>query len=424
MSDANRLVIVGASYAGMQLAATARELGYEGEICMVGDEPDFPYQRPPLSKGFLTGKLAADKLPLRSPAFYSENRIEVLLGTRAARVDVDAREVQLDDGRSLAYDWLALTTGARCRTLPVPGAGLEGVLTLRTRSDAERIASLAAGVKTACVIGGGFIGLEVASALQALGVQVTVVEAQERLLARNFPAVMSDYVAASHRRRGVQIELGRGVKALHGKDGAVGRVAEVELSDGTRIPCALAVVGIGVVPNDELAREAGIETDNGILVDACGRTSAERVLAAGDVANMRLPAWGAVASPGRYRLESIQAANDGAKACASVVAGNPTPCNAVPWFWSDQYELKFQMAGLPHPDDEIVVRGNMEGDRFSLFYLRDGLVAAVHTVNRPAEHMLSRKLIAAGAGVTAAQVADESFDLKSALSAPVAAQAS
>ncbi|RJG04766.1 pyridine nucleotide-disulfide oxidoreductase [Noviherbaspirillum cavernae] len=412
MSNDAPLIIAGASYAGLQLAATARELGYAGRIIMVGDERHLPYQRPPLSKGLLTGKTTADKLPLRSEEFYRENGIETLLNQRVTRIEPDQRRVHLADGGTLDYAWLALMTGARCRPLPVPGAELNGVHMLRTLGDGLRIAEYAKQVKTACVIGGGFIGLEVASALQTCGVQVTVIEAQPRLLARNFPLLMSDYVLRAHRARGVQVELGRGVRTLHGDNG---RVAAVELTDGTRIACELVVAGIGVVPNDELAREAGIATDNGILVDACGRTSVERILAAGDVANMQLPSWGPDDSAGRYRLESIQAANDGAKACASVIAGQPKPCTTVPWFWSDQFELKFQMAGLPQASDEIVVRGDISSNKFSLFYLRGGHVAAVHTVNRPAEHMLSRRLIAANAALAPRQAADEGFDLKSIL---------
>lgn len=416
MSDDASLIIAGASYAGLQIATSARDLGYEGRIVMVGDEPHLPYQRPPLSKGLLTGKSTAEKLVIRNEEFYRDNRIDLRLGQRVTRISPEQRTVQLGDGRVLDYGWLALTTGARCRPLNVPGADLDGVIALRTQDDGLRIARYATAVKSACVIGGGFIGLEVAAALQSSGVRVTVVEAQSRLLARNFPPAMSDYVLRAHCTRGVRVELGRGVLALHGADG---HVTSVELSDGVTIPCELVVIGIGVVPNAELAAEAGIATDNGILVDACGRTSVERILAAGDVANMLLPSWGAETSAARYRLESIQAANDGARACASVVVGKPEPCKAVPWFWSDQFDLKFQMAGLPAPADEMVIRGDTSSNRFSAFYLRNGHVAATHTVNRPVEHMLSRRLIAAGLRLAKEQIQDENFDLKSAL-APAA----
>lgn len=407
MPGTKTLVIVGASYAGVQFAATARELGFEEPITILGDERHAPYQRPPLSKGLLTGKTTLDQLPLRGPDFFTQNCIDLQLGQRASAVDAGARTVTLADGRTLDYGWLALTTGARCRPLTVPGAELDGVLELRTLDDALRVAEAANRTKRACVIGGGFIGLEVASALRTRGVEVTVVEAQPHLLTRSFPPLMSAYVENAHRRRGIELLTGRGVRALHGSNG---HVDAVELTDGHRVDCDLVVLGVGVLPNVELAQAAGIAVDNGIVVDAFGRTSAPRVLSAGDVASMALsPVPG---GPTRVRLESIQAANDGARAAASVVVGREQPNTAVPWFWSDQFDLKFQMAGLPAHGDEVVTRGDIASDKFSLFYLRDGVLVGAHSVNKPAEHMQSRKLIAARAQPTAAQLADTSFDLK------------
>ena len=407
MAAAHPLVIVGASYAGVQLAASARELGFEERIVIVGDEVHAPYQRPPLSKGLLTGKTSVDNLALRGPDFFAQNAIDLMLGRRATALDPGARSVRLDDGAVLDYGWLALATGARCRPFALPGSTLEGVLDLRTLDDALRIADAAGRTERACVIGGGFIGLEVASALRARGAEVTVVEAQPHLLARAFPPLMSSYVENAHRRRGVALLTGRGVRALHG---AQGRVAAVELDDGTRIDCDLVVLGIGVLPNAELAQQAGIAVDNGIVVDMLGRTSAPRVLAAGDVASMALPPAPGV--PARMRLESIQSANDGARALASLVVGREAPCTAVPWFWSDQFDLKLQMTGLAAPGDEVVLRGDMASDRFSVFYLRQGTLVAAHSVNKPAEHMQSRKLIGARARLGADQLADPSFDLK------------
>ncbi|MCU4119635.1 NAD(P)/FAD-dependent oxidoreductase [Variovorax sp. N23] len=408
MPGAKTLVIVGASYAGVQLAATARELGFEEPITILGDERHLPYQRPPLSKGLLTGKTTVDQLQLRGPDFFTQNRIDLQLGQRAAAVDAGARTVTLADGRTLDYGWLALTTGARCRPFAVPGAELDGVLELRTLDDALRVADAAGRTKRACVIGGGFIGLEVASALRTRGVEVTVVEAQPHLLTRSFPPIMSAYVENAHRRRGIELLTGRGVRALHGSNG---HVDAVELADGHRVDCDLVVLGVGVLPNVELAQAAHLAVDNGIVVDAFGRTSAPRVLSAGDVASMTIaPVPG---GPTRVRLESIQAANDGARAAASVVVGREQPNTAVPWFWSDQFDLKFQMAGLPMHGDEVVTRGDIASDKFSLFYLRDGVLVGAHSVNKPAEHMHSRKLIAARAQPTAAQLADTSFDLKS-----------
>lgn len=407
MPGAKTLVIVGASYAGVQLAATARELGFEEPITILGDERHAPYQRPPLSKGLLTGKTTLDQLQLRGPDFFTQNRIDLQLGQRAAAVDAGARTVTLADGRTLGYGWLALTTGARCRPFTVPGAELDGVVELRTLDDALRVADAANRTKRACVIGGGFIGLEVASALRTRGVEVTVVEAQPHLLTRSFPPIMSAYVENAHRRRGIELLTGRGVRALHGTNG---QVDAVELTDGHRVDCDLVVLGVGVLPNVELAQAARLAVDNGIVVDAFGRTSAPRVLSAGDVASMAIaPVPG---GPTRVRLESIQAANDGARAAASVVVGREQPNTAVPWFWSDQFDLKFQMAGLPVHGDEVVTRGDIASDKFSLFYLRDGVLVGAHSVNKPAEHMQSRKLIAARAQPTATQLADSSFDLK------------
>lgn len=409
MADA--LVIVGASYAGVQLAASARELGFDAPIVLLGDEPHAPYQRPPLSKGLLTGKTAVDQLALRGPGFFAEQNIALRLGTRATALDLAARRVQLADGSHLDYGWLALTTGARCRPLPVPGAALHGVHELRTLDDALAVHAAVSGARAgtrACVVGGGFIGLEVAAALTATGAQVTVIEGQTRLLARSFPPSMSEYVAAAHRQRGVALELGRGVESLLGN--ATGHVEAVLLDDGRRLDCELVVLGIGVLPNVELAEAAGIACAGGILVDGCGRTSAPNVLAAGDVANMELP--NLPGNLGRLRLESIQAANDGARAAASVLVGRPQPLTAVPWFWSEQHELKLQMAGIPAHGDETVLRGDMAEDRFTLFYLRDGALVAAHSVNRPAEHMLARKLIAHRARIPVETLADPAADLK------------
>lgn len=406
-ADGRALVIVGASYAGVQLAATARERGFEERIVIVGNEPHAPYQRPPLSKGLLTGKTSADQLALRGPGFFEENRIELALGRLAEAIDPGARTVQLQGGGTLRYGWLALATGARCRPLDVPGAGLDGVLQLRTLDDALRVVEAAPAARRACVIGGGFIGLEVASALRAQGVEVAVVEAQPHLLARSVAPRMSAFIEAAHRRRGVELAMGTAVRRLVGRHG---RVAAVELADGRRIDCDLVVLGIGVLPNIELAQHAGMVVGNGILTDAAGRTSAPGVLAAGDVACTALPP--VPGGPALARLESIQAANDGARAAASVVVDRVQPNTAVPWFWSDQFDLKLQMAGLPMPGDEVVLRGDVEAERFSLFYLRSGAVVAAHSVNRPAEHMQGRKLIAAGARCTAAELADPAFDLK------------
>lgn len=404
------LVIIGASYAGLQMAASARELGFEEPIVIVGDESHAPYQRPPLSKALLAGKTTADKLNLRPADFFEKNRIDLRLGRRAVSLDAGRRSVTLEGGDTLDYGWLMLATGARCRPLTLPGRELQGVHDLRTLDDALQVAAAADRCRRAVVIGGGFIGLEVASALRTRGAEVTVIEAQPHLLTRTFPPAMSAFVENAHRSRGIDLRTGHGVQALHG---SAGQVCAVELNDGTRIACDLVVLGIGVLPNSEMAAAAGLRVERGIVTDLCGRTSADRVLAVGDVADVTQ------ADGSRVRLESIQAANDGARAAAGLLVGKDTPNTALPWFWSDQFDLKIQMAGLHAPDDEVVVRGDMASEKFSVFYLRGGALVATHGVNKASEHMMARRLITAGATATAAQLADESFDLKGLL-APAA----
>lgn len=410
-TESASLVIVGASYAGTQLAASAREQGFGGPIVLIGDEHHAPYQRPPLSKGMLTGKAGKDQLALRGAGFYAKQGIELRLGARVTSLDLGARCVELADGHRMPYGWLALATGARCRPLPVPGADLQGVHQLRTLDDALALQRMLARCERICVIGGGFIGLEVAAALTGAGIQATVVESAPRLLARSLPLPMSDYLAAMHLERGVVLELGQRVRALTGRQG---RVTAVRLDDGRELACDGVVVGIGVQPNVELAEAAGIVCDNGILVDALCRTSAPNVLAVGDVANMLQPPR---RDAPRARFESIQAASDGARAAASVLVGRPQPLSAVPWFWSEQYDLRLQMAGQPSADDLPVLRGEIPGNRFTWFYLRDGAVVAAHSINQAAEHMLARRLIATQARIPAAVLADPAADLKSFASA-------
>ncbi len=347
------------------------------------------------------------QLALRAPEFYARKGIDLRLGKRVEALDLASRRVRLEDGSHLDYGWLALTMGARCRTLPVPGTDLRGVHMLRTFDDALVVQESLVACRSACIVGGGFIGLEVAGTLAAAVAQVCVVESQPRLLARAFPHFISDYVASAHRQRGVTLELGRTVRALTGREG---HVEGVVLDDGRVLDCDLVVIGIGVVPNMELAQAAGIACGDGILVVALGRTSVPNVLAAGDVASMEGGPFRGTSS--HARLESIQAASDGARAAASGLVDRPEPVSTVPWFWSDQHDLNFQMAGVPEPGDHAVVRGEFASDRLTVFYLRGGLVAAAHSVNRPAEHMLARRLIARGAHIPTDVLADVSADLK------------
>jgi 3-phenylpropionate/trans-cinnamate dioxygenase ferredoxin reductase subunit len=409
----NTLVVVGASYAGVQLAASARELGFDGRIVLLGDEPDAPYQRPPLSKGFLTGSFAETRLPLRSQAFFDEEKIEWMPSTRATHIDRERREIELHDGSRIAYRHLALTTGARVRKLDCPGATLGAVHYLRDLRDARRLAQTARTTRRAVVIGGGYIGLEAAASLRQQGLDVTVVETEPRLLARVASPWLSGFMLRAHMEHGVVFEFGRKVVALHDADGSV----SVELDDGRRHVCDLVVVGIGVIPNTELAADCGLNVAGGVMVDACARTSDPSIVAAGDCASF-VPHW-APRGASACRVESVQNANDMAKTAAATIVGRPEAYRALPWFWSDQYDLKLQMAGVNAGFTDYAMRGFVEDKRFSLFYFRDDKLIAVDSINRPQDHMFARKVLANGARVSPDAVRDPAFDLKALASSDV-----
>ena len=401
-----RLVIVGASYAGLQLAASARESGHDGDIVLIGDEPHAPYQRPPLSKGFLTGSFAEERLPLRSPAFYGEMRIQWMPSTRALRIDRERKQIELHDGARLAYDHLALTTGARVRKLDCKGASHDAVYYLRDLRDARRLVERTQTARRAVVVGGGYIGLEAAASLRQKGLDVTVVETEARVLARVASPSISVIMQRAHTRHGVSLALGRKVVAIH--DVADG--VAVELDDGARLSCDLVVVGIGVLPNTELAAGCGLEVAGGIVVDACARTSDPSIVAAGDCAAF-VPYW-APAGSAACRIESVQNANDMARTAAASVLGRSEPYRAVPWFWSDQYDLKLQMAGVNTGFTDFAVRGSIDEGKFSLFYFRDDTLVAVDSINRPQDHMLARKLLSTGTRLSVEDINDPGFDLK------------
>jgi len=385
----DRLVVIGASHAGCRLAFAAREEGFEGEVVLIGAETAPPYQRPPLSKGYLKGTVPLAALRLKSDAAFAEARITLRLGTTVTAIDRAAKEVVLADGERLAYSKLALTTGARVRRLSVPGADLDGVLHMRDLADADALAVAAKAGRRAVVVGGGFIGLEAAASLRGLGLDVTVVEAEPRLSARVFPPRLSEWLRDLHEAHGVTIRLGAQVVEILGQDG---HVTGARLADGTKISCDLVVVGIGVIPADDLARDAGLAVDRGVLVDASALTADPDVAAAGDCARHPNP-W--APRPGSVIvLESVQNAADQARVAAAALLGRPTVHDAVPWFWSDQYDAKIQMAGLPDPDDEILLRGDPASGRFSLLHLRDGRLAAVDSVGWLQDHMAARRLLA------------------------------
>jgi 3-phenylpropionate/trans-cinnamate dioxygenase ferredoxin reductase component len=398
------LIVIGASYAGLQIALSARSAGHDGAILLIGDEPYLPYQRPPLSKGFLTGKVAESTLPIRPLQVLEQNRIEPLTGVRVTAIDRAARRVTTSDGRSFAYGKLGLAVGCRPRLLPVAGADLDGVLYLRTLDDAIALKARMPEAQSVAIIGGGFIGLEIAASLAQLGKEVTVIEALPRVLARALPVRLSEFLSQTHSRAGVRLLTQTTVRAL---EGDAGHVRSVLLSDGTRCPADFAIVGIGVVPNVELAGAAGLSCQDGIVIDAYARTDDPTIVAAGDCT--RHP--NRFAPTGPIRLESVQNALDQAKTAGATLAGVLKPYDAVPWFWSDQYDLKLQMVGLSEGHDEAVMRGAPEEQKFSVFYFRQGALIGIDSINRPGDHMAGRQLIPAGTPLTPQQAADPNFDL-------------
>lgn len=402
------IVIVGAGQAGLQVAESLRKGGYEGALTLAGEERHPPYQRPPLSKKYLAGDFADERLYFRPLAHYAKLDVALALATRVAAIDRAGSRVLLADGTALPYEGLALTTGARVRPLPVPGGDLPRVCYLRGLDDAQRLQARLAAARRVVVIGGGFIGLEVAATARARGCEVHVVEALERLMARVMPPLLSEFFADLHRARGVDLHLATGVDAI--VDTSPGLT--VQLAGGAALPADLVVAGIGVLPNQELAQAAGLACAHGIVVDEFARTSDPRIVAAGDCTVHRNLRYARL-----HRLESVQNAVDQAKVAAATLLGKPQAYADLPWFWSDQYEVKLQMAGLSDGHDDYVLRGAPSPAGFSVFYFAAGRLVAVHSLNKPGDHMLARRLLASETPVTPAQAADVSFDLKTLLAA-------
>jgi 3-phenylpropionate/trans-cinnamate dioxygenase ferredoxin reductase component len=402
------VVIVGGGQAGFQTASSLRSERYDGPIRLICEEPRIPYQRPPLSKAFVLGKQDQGRLSLRPESYYQDHDIGLLTGERAVSIDRSARVIQTASGERIPYDTLVLALGARNRRLTVPGAALDGVCYLRTLTEAVELKQRLENARQVVVIGGGFIGLEIAASARTLGKPVTVLEALPRLMARVVAPEVSEFFRAAHAARGVAVRLGAQVQEIR-EDGRA--VQDVILGDGSTIPADMVVVGIGVVPNVDLAREAGLDAaaapPHGISVDEFLRTSDPRIFAIGDCAEYHNAFAG-----GRVRLESVQNAVDQAVCVARTIVGKPAPYHAAPWFWSDQFDLRLQMVGLPVGHDRVVVRGTPEAGKFSVFYFTGGRLRAVDSVNSPADHMAARKMIAAGTTLTPDQAADESVNLK------------
>ncbi len=403
-ADAFDLLVIGASYAGLAIAAAAREAGFAGTIGLAGDEAELPYQRPPLSKGFLLGKAGAH-LPLKAASFFAEADIAFLPRRHAVTLDREARQVHFADGSVLGYGQLALATGARAAALRCEGATLDGVLALRSLDDAHSLNARLSAARAIVIIGGGFIGLEVASAAVTLGKQVTVIEAGPRLIGHAVAPEISAYLQGVHERQGVAIRLDTRVARIEGEGG---KVTAVLCADGSRLPCDLVLAAVGAVPNVEMAAAAGLAMEDGIAVDEYGRTSDPLIFAAGDCTSHPN-----VHARRRLRLSSVQNANDQGRIVGATIAGRVEPHAAVPWFWSDQYDVKLQMVGLGVPGGPSVVRGSPAEGRFSLFRYDGPRLVAIESINRPADHMMGRRLIAAGLSPTPEQAADPAFDLRS-----------
>ncbi|MEO5326258.1 FAD-dependent oxidoreductase [Mesorhizobium sp. CC13] len=404
----NGVVIVGAGHAGVQAAASLREEGYDGPVILLGDESELPYHKPPLSKTFIKDP-AAQPQPLRGEVFYSGHSIDFRPGSLVEGIDVAAQRLALAGGQDLAYDHLVLATGSRPRVLPLQGSDLAGVLSLRSVADARLIRDHSTASEDVVVIGGGFIGLEIAATLAAGGRRVTVVEALDRLLGRAVAPLIAEHVRKRLEASGVRILLGTTIERIEGDNG---HVAGAMTSAGERLPAKMVVIGIGVVPNVELAQAAGLAVANGVRIDGRMRSSVENILAVGDNANFRHWQTGA-----DVRLESVQNATDQAKLAARTIVGHDGDYTAVPWFWSDIGDMKLQMVGLTMGSDRQVLSGDPSENRFSVYHFIADRLAAIESVNRPADHMLGRKMLGLGFSPTAEMVAGGAEALKAALAA-------
>ncbi len=411
MSDHFDVLIVGAGQAGAQAAISLRQGGFEGMIGIVGDEPELPYERPPLSKDYLAGEKLFERMLLRPANFWAERNVELRPGSRITRIDAEARVAEAADGTRIGYGRLIWAAGGSPRALPVPGGNLAGVHMIRARADVDRLKGELANAERIAVIGGGYIGLEAAAVLRKLGKQVTVIEALDRVLARVAGEPVSRFYEAEHRAHGVEVRTGQQIVELVGTDG---RVTAVRFGPGMPdLPCDLVIVGIGIVPSIAPLAEAGAATGNGVEVDEYCRTSLDGVFAIGDCANHA----NAFASGARIRLESVQNAVDQAKVAAGAILGDPKPYRAVPWFWSNQYDLKLQTVGLSLGHDETVLRGSPEARSFSLIYLKGGRVIALDCINAARDYAQGRALVEAGLVADKAALADPGVPLKSLLPA-------
>lgn len=397
------VVIVGAGQAGYQLAASLRQEGFTGEVTLIGDEAGLPYQRPPLSKAYLLGNIGAGNLRFRPAEFFADNRIN-LLHEQVTAIDRTNRRVTVASGQAIAYEHLVLATGAHNRVLPVPGADLDGVFGLKTLADADALAPLVKQARNVVVVGAGFIGLEFAAVASALGASVHVLELGERPMARAISVEMSAAFCLAYAAWGIHLNFRQGLARVDGVDG---KVTGIETTDGRKLPADLVVFGIGVIPNVKLASEAGLDIDNGIKVDANLLTSDPAISAIGDAASF----------PNHFlerhiRLESVQNAVDQARNVAARLMGKSAPYAALPWFWTDQRDMKLQIAGLHDGYDSTVILGSGEARQMTVLCFRHHQVVAVETLNRPADHMAARRMLTRLPRLTPREASAEGFDLK------------
>lgn len=399
-------VIIGGSHAAAQLVSSLRLNKWEGKITIVSADAFLPYHRPPLSKSYLSGEKNLDEIMIRPPTFYERSDIEVILGTRVTAVDRANKKVHLDNHTDISYTKLVFTTGAKVRKITIPGHNLPGVFYLRDLNDVDHIREYLGHTKKAVIIGGGYIGLETASALRSLDMDVTILEALPRVLQRVTAPEVSAFYTRVHSEEGVKILTNAAVQSIDGKY----KVESVTTADGLVIPADLVVVGIGVIPDVDLAEQAGLKVDNGLVVDEFARTNDHDILGAGDCTNHYNPIYDI-----QLRLESVQNATDQSRVAANTICGKLEPYRALPWFWSDQYDLKLQIAGLSQGFDQVVVRGSTESGRsFAAFYYKEGRLIAVDAINRPKEFMTCKRALAEQKTANPELVADESVDIQEA----------
>ena len=398
----NEIVVIGSGQAAVQTVMSLKRNGFSGSIRIIGEEDHLPYQRPPLSKDFLLDEYKPERVSLKKKEFYEENGVDLILGKRAESIDTILKEITLSDENKIRYDQLIIATGSRVRKLNVPGSDKKGLYYLRDLDDANALKQRLKKNKKMVIVGAGYIGLEVASVAASLGVEVTVIEMANRVMNRTVDPMISSYYQKLHESHGVKIHLDNGLKAFEGDDS----VNAVLCSDGLMLEAELVVIGAGVLPNQEIAIEAGLECNNGIMVNEFGETSTAHVYACGDCTNH--PNKGLNT---RLRLESVHNAMEQSKTVANTIMGNKEPYDQVPWFWSDQYDHKLQLVGISGDHDEVVMRGLESEQKFLLFYLKNSELIAVNAINSSKEFLICRKLVANKVKISSDVIKDQSVNL-------------